>query len=124
VQTLGATASAAQIYLVGVRGNTVDGLPPKLGLGAEYALDDSQRRLPGRYQVGRLTAVLVTVDGRQVRIVSGQGHWVQIPADVREMSSGTPKPALPSQSAAPGGRNPPAPGPNQAAPAGAGASAA
>jgi hypothetical protein len=110
-------AAAAQIYLVGVRGNRVDALPHELGLGAEHAVDDTAHALPARYQVARLTAVLVTVDGKRLRIVGAQGHWLQIPGYVREMSPpGTAEPAPPGQS--------PAPARNRMTPAAAGSPAA
>jgi hypothetical protein len=92
LQQLAAKASAAPIYLVGVRGARVDTLPHKLGLGAEQAVDDIQDALPARYQVARLTAVLVTVNGKHLQVVN-QGQWPQIPGDLRAMSpAGTPKP--------------------------------
>ena len=55
------------IYLVGVRGEQVEGLAHPLGLGTAYAVDDTENMLPQPYRVKKLTAVVVKTDGTRLR---------------------------------------------------------
>jgi hypothetical protein len=102
-------AAPAHLYLVGVRGEQVDGLARPLRLGAAHALDDRDNALPQHYQVTALTAVLVKHDGTMVREFP-RGNWLQIRDDVRALipassasmvPSPTGKPATPTASSSP-----------------------
>src|SRR5262249_3291423 len=74
-------APPANIYLVGVRGERVEGWTRPLGLGAAHAVDDADYALPPRYQVTALTAVLVRRDGTGLRVIPDR-HGFQIRDDV------------------------------------------
>lgn len=98
-------APPGNIYLVGVRGEQVEGLAHPLGLGTAYAVDDTENMLPQRYRVKKLTAVVVKTDGTRLREVP-RGHWLHIRDDVRALiPSLVPapgKPATPTASSSPG----------------------
>jgi hypothetical protein len=101
-------AAPANVYLVGVRGEQVEALAPRLGLGPAYAVDDTENSLPRHYQVSALTAVLVRTDGTELRVVQ-RGHWLQIrdqvraliPASQTSMVPATGKSAAPKASSSP-----------------------
>jgi hypothetical protein len=102
-------AAPANVYLVGVRGEQVEALAPRLGLGAAHAVDDTENSLPPHYQVSALTAVLVKKDGTEVHVFQ-RGHWLQIRDEVRALIPASPtslvpapgKPATPTASSSPG----------------------
>ena len=102
-------APPGNIYLVGVRGEQVDGLAHPLGLGAAHALDDTENTLPPPYRVKALTAVVVKNDGTALRVVQDRGHGFQISDDVRALAPASPaslvpatgKPAAPTASSSP-----------------------
>jgi hypothetical protein len=84
LRRLTAHAAPAELYLVGVRGNRVDGLARPLGLGPTQALDDRDGALPAHYRVSALTAVVVKHDGTVVHEFA-RGRWPQIQSDVRAL---------------------------------------
>jgi hypothetical protein len=110
LKQLTAQAAQANLYLVGVRGEQVDGLAHPLGLGTAHALDDSENMLPPRYRVTALTAVVVKSDGTVVREFP-RGQWLHIRDDVRalipassaSMVPATGNPATPKASGSPAG---------------------
>jgi hypothetical protein len=101
-------AAPANVYLVGVRGEQVEGLTRPLGLGAAHAVDDTENTLPPRYRVAALTAVLVKDDGTVLHVLP-RGHWLQIrdevraliPASSASLVPATAKPATPTASSSP-----------------------
>jgi hypothetical protein len=95
LRQLTAQADPGNLYLVGVRGEQVDGLAPQVGLGATHALDDRDNALPAHYQVSALTAVVVKHDGTVVREFP-RGSWLQIRDDVRALNPASPASMVPS----------------------------
>jgi len=101
-------APPANIYLVGVRGERVEGWTRPLGLGAAHAVDDADYALPPRYQVTALTAVLVRRDGTGLRVIPDR-HGFQIRDDVLALvppgqpalMPATRKPATPTAGSSP-----------------------
>jgi hypothetical protein len=101
-------AAPANVYLVGVRGEQVEGLTRPLGLGAAHAVDDTENTLPQQYRVTALTAVLVKTDGTVLHEFK-RGDWLQIRDDVRALIPASPasmvpatgKPAPPKASSSP-----------------------
>src|SRR5262249_53577551 len=101
-------APPANIYLVGVRGERVEGWTRPLGLGAAHAVDDADYALPPRYQVTALTAVLVRRDGTGLHVIPDR-HGFQIRDDVLALVPpgqpalvpATRKPATPGRAGAP-----------------------
>ncbi|MBO0816165.1 MAG: hypothetical protein J2P30_13620 [Actinobacteria bacterium] len=77
-------ADLAEVYLVGVQGERVEGLARPLGLGAAHAVDDSENSLPPRYRVTALTAVVVKNDGTAIREFP-RAQWPQIRDEVRKL---------------------------------------
>jgi hypothetical protein len=109
LRQLTAQAAQANVYLVGVRGEQVENLAPRLGLGAAHAVDDIANNLPPHYQVSALTAVLVRTDGTELRVVQ-RGHWPQIRDQVRALIPATQTSMVPAtgRSAAPKASSSPA----------------
>ena len=101
-------AAMANVYLVGVGGERVDGLARPLGLGAAHAVDDSENSLPQHYRVAALTAVVVKTDGTVIREFP-RAQWLQIRDEVRKLIPASPaslvpatgKPATPTASSSP-----------------------
>jgi hypothetical protein len=99
-------AAPGQFYLVGVRGEQVEGLTRPLRLTPAHAVDDTKNALPRRYQVTALTAVLVKNDGTGLRVIPDR-HGFQIRDDVRalipgsSMAPATGKPATPAANSSP-----------------------
>jgi len=89
-------APPGNVYLVGVRGEQVDGLARPLGLGAQHALDDEDNALPQRYQVTALTAVVVKSGGTALRVIPDRGHGFQIRGDVRALNPASSASMVPS----------------------------
>jgi len=103
-------AAPANVYLVGVRGEQVEGLAPRVGLGTAHAVDDIENSLPPHYQVSALTAVLVKTDGTLLRVFQ-RGHWLQIRDEVRTLIPASPTSMVPAAgtSATPKASSSPAP---------------
>ena len=101
-------AAMANVYLVGVGGERVDGLARPLGLGPAHAVDDSENSLPQHYRVAALTAVVVKTDGTVIREFP-RAQWLQIRDEVRKLIPASPaslvpatgKPATPTASSSP-----------------------
>jgi hypothetical protein len=98
-------APPANLYLVGVRGEQVEGLTQPLGLGAAQAVDDADNALPPRYRVTALTAVLVKNDGTGLRVIPDR-HGFQIRDDVlalipASLAPATGRPATPKAGSSP-----------------------
>ena len=108
LRQLTAQAAPAKVYLVGVRGERVERLAQRLGLGAARAMDDTENTLPPQYRVTALAAVLVKHDGTVLRKFQ-RGHWLQIQGDVRalipassaSLVPATGNPATPTASSSP-----------------------
>ena len=88
-------AAPANVYLVGVRGEQVENLAPRVGLGAAYAVDDIENSLPPHYRVGALTAVLVKKDGTLLHVFQ-RGHWLQIRDELRALIPASPTSMVPA----------------------------
>jgi hypothetical protein len=81
-------------YLVGIRNASVNGLPKRLGLGSDQALEDSQGMLSTSYPGAGLTAVVVRHDGSAIREVADRGHgFPRIAEVVRNLAPAASTPA-------------------------------
>jgi hypothetical protein len=58
-------------------------------------VDDIENSLPPHYQVGALTAVLVSKDGSLLRVFQ-RGHWLQIRDQVRALIPASPTSMVPA----------------------------
>ena len=95
LRQLAVQAAPANVYLVGVRGEQVENLAPRVGLGTAQAVDDIENSLPPHYRVGALTAVLVKKDGTLLHVFK-RGHWLQIRDEVRALIPASPTSMVPA----------------------------